>query len=502
MAKNQQTPKKGPVIAEEEGKQRKRDGNETGQPAPEQPREAAGVISQQRTLLLMVLLVVGAGLSALLMLDHHGVSFAQTAVDQVCGEGEDSGCAEVAQSEYSTVGGVSLAAIGLFFYSSLLLLTCISLPGGWELRPATASLLLGLLAAAVVLDAILLGLQVFAIGAFCKLCLATYVVNIAGVGILLPAKSYLSSIAESFGAPAGKMTLTAWGLASLMLVVPIGAAEYSLAAQRSQRDANVLGSPTPPPANDSAAAPESDSPAGEADSSGEMDSPGSEQLKTRLAQARTEITRLRQTLDDPKKYQEYQLGKAAEEFEKAPTQQLDLANLSPKGPPSAAIKIVEYSDFLCPYCQAFAKAITAYVPKSRGRVAVYFKNYPLDQECQPGLRRTVHPGACKLALGAICAQKQGRFWAYHDKVYAAPPKNPTLDTVAGIAADVGADKGAFFACMGSSEAAQELAGQIQEAKRAGVTSTPSVFLNGRKLPHANALYQGIESESKRLGLTP
>ena len=141
-----------------------------------------------------------------------------------------------------------------------------------------------------------------------------------------------------------------------------------------------------------------------------MDSLGSEQLKARLAEARTEIARLQQTLDDPKKYQEYQLSKAAEEFEKAPTEQLDLANLTRKGAANAPIKVVEYSDFLCPYCQAFAKAITAYVPKSRGRVAVYFKNYPLDQACQSGLKRTVHPGACKLALGGICAQKQGRFW--------------------------------------------------------------------------------------------
>ena len=72
--------------------------------------------------------------------------------------------------------------------------------------------------------------------------------------------------------------------------------------------------------------------------------------------------------------------------------------------------------------------------------------------------------------------------------------------MAGIAASVGADKGAFFACMGSGDTQRELDGQIEEAKRAGVTSTPSVFLNGRKLPHANALLQGIESESKRLGL--
>ena len=243
MAKNQKIPKKRPAAADERGKPQKRDGNETGQAATQQPGETAGIINRQRTHVLMLLLLVGAGLSALLMLDHHGVSLARAAVDQFCGEGDASGCAEVARSEYSTFGGVSLAAIGLFFYSSLLLLMCISLPGGWELRPGTAALLLGLLAAAVVLDAVLLGLQAFAIEAFCKLCLATYVVNIAGVGMLLPAKARLSSIAESFSAPAGRTTLTAWGLASLMLVVSIGTAEYALAAQRSQRDANFFARP-------------------------------------------------------------------------------------------------------------------------------------------------------------------------------------------------------------------------------------------------------------------
>jgi len=467
------------------------------------PSESAGIITRQRTLLLMLLLVVGGGLSALLILDHHGVSFAQTAVDQVCGEGDDSGCAEVAQSAYSTFGGVSLASIGLFFYSSILLLTCISLPGGWELRPGTAALLLGLLASAVLLDVVWLGVQAFAIGAFCKLCLATYAVNIAGVALLLPAKPHLSSVAESFSAPAGKTTLTAWGLASLMLFVSIGTAEYSLAAKKSQLAGNILGSPAAPPASDSAAvAAETESSAGEADSSVELDSLDSGQLKAQLAEARTEITRLAQALDDPKLYQQYVLEKAAEEFEQAPAQQLDLANLAPKGRASAPITIVEYSDFLCPYCQAFAKAITDYVPESRGRVTVYFKNYPLDQACNPGLRRTVHPGACNLALGAICAQQQGRFWAYHDKVYVAPPKNPSVETVAAIAGGVGADKGAFFVCMGSSETSRELANQIQEAKSAGVSSTPSIFLNGRKLPNANALLQGIELESKRLGLIP
>ena len=499
MAKNPQAPKKGP--GDERGKPRKRDGEKTSQPMA--GGETAGIMSRQRTLVLMLLLVAGAGISALLMLDHHGVSLARAAVDQSCGEDDDSRCAEVAQSEYSTFGGVSLAAIGLFFYSSLLLLTCISLPGGWELRPGTAALLLGLLVVAVLLDAVLLGLQAFAIEAYCKLCLATYVLNIAGAGILLPAKTRLSSIAASFSAPAGRMILTAWGLASLMLVVSIGTAEYALAAQRSQRDANILGSPEAPPVGDSVAAPpESDSPARQADSSGELDSPEAEQLEARLAQARTEIARLQQTLDDPNKYQEYRRNKATEEFERAPTQQLDLKNLVPKGPASAPIKIVEYSDFLCPYCQGFANAVMDYIPKSRGRVAVYFKNYPLDKACQPELSRTIHPGACKLALGAICAQKQGRFWAYHDKVFAKPPKNPTLETVVALAESAGADKAALFACIGSSAAAQELAGQIQEAKRAGVKSTPSVFLNGRRLPRADALLQGIESESKRLGLAP
>ncbi len=61
MAKNQQIPKKGPAAADERGKPRKRDGNETGQPATQQPGEAAGIINRQRTLLLMLLLVLAPG---------------------------------------------------------------------------------------------------------------------------------------------------------------------------------------------------------------------------------------------------------------------------------------------------------------------------------------------------------------------------------------------------------------------------------------------------------
>ena len=99
-------------------------------------------VSRGRILVLIALLVVGAGVSGVLQFDHHGISSAGAAVDQLCGEGAESGCEQVAQSPYSSIGGVSLAALGSLFYAALILLACLSLPASEDVQRAAAVLLL------------------------------------------------------------------------------------------------------------------------------------------------------------------------------------------------------------------------------------------------------------------------------------------------------------------------------------------------------------------------
>ena len=454
-----------------------------------------------RTVVLIALLVVGAALSGLLQFDHHGISSAGAAVDQLCGEGAESGCDQVAQSPYSSIGGVSLAALGSLFYAALILLACLSLPASKQVQRAAAVLLLYLTALAVGVDIILLGLQVFVIGAYCKLCIATYGINGAAFILLTPAKAAAPEASTVWRGPAGRRTLAAWGLGCLAALVSVGAAEYVLGAEAGRRESALVDALS----TESFDEPEAASAAQTADPDGTEPSTlasggDAARLKEQLARARGETARLRGILDDNEKYQQYRLQKQAEEFEQAPRQQMDLAGVPFKGSIDAPLHLVEYSDFLCPYCRSFAAALGKYQGQMKGNLVVFYKNYPLDQACNPGLRRTVHPGACNLALGAICAQKSDRFWAYHDKVFQRPPKNASVDDVVAVGLSVGLEAPRFRSCIGSASAQQELARQVTEAKKVGVKSTPSVFLNNKKLANVDVLLKAVESESKRLGL--
>jgi protein-disulfide isomerase len=221
-----------------------------------------------------------------------------------------------------------------------------------------------------------------------------------------------------------------------------------------------------------------------------------------LEAARAETRRLQETLDDPKKLEEYFADKAMREFETAPAQELGLPNTPFKGPEDAPIKVVEFSDFMCPFCRQIAGAFANFLPRSSNRVAIYFKNYPLDQACNPGLASTVHAGACNLALGAVCAQEQGKFWPYHDKVFGSQLNNPQTKDVVTLAGSAGLDSGAFETCLGSQKAKDRLAAEIQEGVRGGVKATPTLFINGKRLPRVNDFLSVLDKEAARLGLPP
>ena len=113
----------------------------------------------------------------------------------------------------------------------------------------------------------------------------------------------------------------------------------------------------------------------------------------------------------------------------------------------------------------------------------------------------MHAGACLLALGGLCAQEQGQFWPYHDRVFlGAPLANPQ-------AADVGADghrgragRRRLEACMGPAQP-ERLASEMAEAQ-ARRTATPTLFINGKRLPRLNDFAQTVDKEAARLGLPP
>ncbi len=161
---------------------------------------------------------------------------------------------------------------------------------------------------------------------------------------------------------------------------------------------------------------------------------------------------------------------------------------------------MEFSDFLCPFCRNLAGAFGGFMPQSQGRVAIFFKNYPLDQACNPVMTRTVHDGACELALGGICAEEQGKFWSYHDRIFSQPPANPGNEDVVRLATEAGLDGNAMRQCLSSPGARAKLDRDIAEGRRLEVNATPTVFVNGKRLEQIGGFLKAIESESKRLGL--
>jgi len=212
--------------------------------------------------------------------------------------------------------------------------------------------------------------------------------------------------------------------------------------------------------------------------------------------------KLQQTLDDPQKLEQYFATKAAQDFDKAPVQSIDLTDVPSKGTANAPVQIVEYFDYLCPFCRQLSAALDAFLPQAGNRVVVYYKNYPLDQACNTELKQTIHAGACWLAMGGICASNQGKFAAYQGKVMTTEIHNPGPTDVIRMATEAGLSAPAIEACINDPKTKQRLTAEIAEAKRVGVQATPTLFINGKKLPRLQDFVPTVDKEAQKKGAPP
>ena len=461
-----------------------------------------GESAVRRLLVALVIGLVGAALSGVLLMQHHGEPSAVSSVNQGCGDGQTSGCEEVARSPYSRVAGVPLAAVGLLFYLSLAVLAALAALGPPETTPPLAALVAIAFAVALVVDLGLLGLQAFSIKAFCKLCLATYALNAAGLAVLWPARRAVGEVRTTAGRTEGRLALGGWAVTTLAVAGGVLAADAALAARAAQRAATMLGLPAPAPASSPAAVPVTlTATAAPPPTPAPVATPTAGSTGE-LQYYKDQAKRLQETIDDPQKLEKYFADKAAKEFEQAPVQSLDTKDVPFRGPANAPIQVVEYSDFLCPFCRNLAGAFAQYVPQSGNRVAIYFKNFPLEQSCNSTLTNTLHPGACVLALGGICAHYQGKFEPYHDRVFGSELRNPQAADVVRLAGEAGLNAAAIEGCLSDPRTKEQLSAQIEEAKRVGVQATPTVFINGKKLPRINDFLQVVDKEAVKKGLPP
>lgn len=145
-----------------------------------------------------------------------------------------------------------------------------------------------------------------------------------------------------------------------------------------------------------------------------------------------------------------------------------LAEDPARGPDTAPVELVEFSDFDCPYCRRATETVERLMEQFEGQIRFVYKDYPLPS----------HPNAFKAAEAGNCAHEQGRFWALHDTMFASQGELD-VDALKGYAADLGLDAEAFDECLDSGRHAATVDRDLRIGMRHGVSSTPTLFLNGR-----------------------
>lgn len=145
-----------------------------------------------------------------------------------------------------------------------------------------------------------------------------------------------------------------------------------------------------------------------------------------------------------------------------------------KGAPGAPVTIVEFQDFHCPFCRRVQATVAEILARYGDRVKVVHRDFPID---------SLHPLARKGHEAARCANEQGKFWAYHDLLYANAPKAGPEHLTA-FAQEVGLNLRAFEQCVSSRKYRAAVQKDVDDGHGLGVTGTPTFFINGRLLSGA------------------
>lgn len=151
-----------------------------------------------------------------------------------------------------------------------------------------------------------------------------------------------------------------------------------------------------------------------------------------------------------------------------------------QGPQDAPIRLVEFSDFECPHCAQAHMTLKDLLPRYRDRVRFTYHHYPLSSDCNPSMQQRGHEHACRAAVAADCAAQAGRFAPYANLLFA---NQGALDdaSLVSYAEQTDLDVAAFEQCMRSPAPLERISQDVQLAARLGIHSTPTFFLNNRRI---------------------
>ena len=375
---------------------------------------------------VIILGTAGLGICLYLYSFHIELLMGEIKSGPLCGADNGLGCHSVASGPYSSLMGLPLASWGAVFYSTLVLLGF----GGiifWRdcgrvfLRWAFFLAVFGL-----ALDLYLAYTMIFRIRAICWLCAATYAINFMIIIVL---------VKEVWREPGPRMSLRTIfpgtkdaqgiGLYYRNVIKGLLIGGILLAAVVGVAGSQFLSKLL------------------------------TENDRERLANIKKNLSRQKPTV-------------------------IEVKNRPVMGADDATVTVVEFSDFLCPFCAKASRYIKLTASGTHDTTRFVFRHYPLDKSCNRKLRSDVHPGACLLAEGAVCAFEQNKFWEYHDIAFETKG-SISRSVVMDNASKIGLALGEFKSCLDSGRGLKVVREDIEAASNAGVKSTPTLFINGRKL---------------------
>ncbi len=389
-------------------------------------------------IVLFFFAALGAFLSGILIWYHENPGGHSSMVSAICGGEVKSGCRVVSQSDLSTLFYLPMALWGYFFYVAAIAMILVSFLGKVQEREKNSRPIMGILfylsAFGLGFDIFLAGYSLFFLKTICNLCLVTYFAGLgmAVVTILWGIKMdkkifHWNSIFQFFQN------------ASLAVIIQLFLAVGILFSTGLYIYA--------------------------------QSSPASSPQSLEIRKAILELKK---------------------EFYGQKPLELNLANRPYLGEKNAKLVIVEFADPLCPHCRNASLWLKEYQKKHPSDVKIYQLSYPLDSECNKGMSRQMHPGACFLSYSLYCAGLQGRFWEFNEWSFRSLEywysNGVSEDFVFHNVQSLGVDSGKLTQCIRQDKIHKMVQEDIAQGEKAGVTGTPTLLANGKRLPPIQFVY--------------
>lgn len=390
----------------------------------------------------LILAAVGIGLSYYSLTHHLALKFGE-ASNFGCNINDVFSCDKVAESKYSEIFGIPLGVYGMGFFGSLLVLLLTSV-----FKPEHEKDVIPFYKYLVFLGgAASIGLFIlskFVVDALCPTCIGVYAVSIAQVLMVI----FVDSPLEKGVKPTSKNLYNGATYAGVVLFGVIAIYQFvkPTSHDNPNRMAHVM-------------------------SDEEKAGGNTAQTQSMLAE----------------KIHDIKLSKSAYS---------GLGEDYRMGADDAKVVIHEFADYQCPACQRITETLQIIKQEFGSKVLIVYRNYPLDEACNSGIKGKFHEYACEAAVITRCAGRLGKFWPLYYQVF-SNQADINSDNLVKWAKGFGLSEGVINECKNSKDILAKIKDDISVANGLGVDSTPTLFINGRKFI-ANPTYQNLRYQIEKL----